>query len=141
MNILLAVDGSETSLRAAAGLASHVRWFAEPPAIHLLHVHLPVPVGLALQHVSRETLDRYYLEEGEKVLAPASELLRSAGLSTTTHIHVGHPADVIVRLAAELACELVCLGAHGRGAIATAVLGSVALKVLQLSPVPVLLFR
>jgi nucleotide-binding universal stress UspA family protein len=141
MNILLAVDGSETSLRATAGLASHVRWFAEPPTIHLLHVHLPVPVGLALQHVSCETLNRYYLEEGEKVLAPAVELLRSAGLSATTHIHVGHAAELIVRLAGELACELVCLGSHGRGAIAAAVLGSVALKVLQLSPVPVLLFR
>lgn len=141
MNILLAVDGSETSLRATAGLASHVRWFAEPPAIHLLHVHLPIPVGLALQHVSRETLDRYYLEEGEKVLAPALELLRASGLSAITHLHVGHPADVIVRLAGDLACELVCLGSHGRGSIATAVLGSVALKVLQHTPVPLLLFR
>jgi nucleotide-binding universal stress UspA family protein len=140
MNILLAIDGSEISVRATSGVASHVRWFAERPAIHVLHVHLPVPVGLALQHVSRETLDRYYLEEGEKVLAPALDLLRSEGLAVTTHIHVGQPAEVIVKLAGELACELICLGTHGRGAVATAVLGSVALKVLQFSQVPVLLF-
>jgi len=53
---------------------------------------------------------------------------------------VGQPAEVIVKLAGELACELICLGTHGRGAVATAVLGSVALKVLQFSQVPVLLF-
>lgn len=141
MKILLAVDGSEVSLRAAAGVIDYVRWFAEPPQIELLHVHLPVPVGLALEHVSRETLDRYYLEEGEAALAPALARLQAAGLVATTHIHVGHPAEVIVRLAGELGCDLICLGTHGHGAVAAAVLGSVAMRVLHLSQVPVLLFR
>lgn len=141
MNILLAVDGSEVSLRAVQGLVDHVRWFSAPPAIHLLHVHLPIPVGLALQHVSRETLDRYYREEGEAVLAPALTLLEKAGLAATPHIHVGHPAETIAGLVGELGCELVCLGTHGRGAVGHALLGSVAARVLHLSPVPVLLIK
>jgi nucleotide-binding universal stress UspA family protein len=141
MNILVAIDGSDVSLRAVRGLIDHIRWFRDKPAVHLLHVHLPVPVGLALQHVSRETVDRYYREEGEAVLAPAVALLDEAGLTATSHIHVGHPAETIVRLAAELGCELVCLGSHGRGALGHALLGSVAARVLHLAPMPVLLIK
>lgn len=141
MNILLAIDGSEVSLRAVRGLVDHLRWFRDKPSVHLLHVHLPVPVGLALEHVSRETLDRYYKEEGEAVLAPALSLLEAAALPATPHIHVGHPAETIVKLAGELGCELICMGTHGHGAVASAILGSVAHKVLQLAHVPVLLTR
>ena len=141
MKILLAVDGSEASLRAVQGLIEHVQWFRGHPEIHLLHVHAPVPVGLALKHVSPETLDKHYREEGEAVLAPALGLLQEAGLAATPHIHVGHPAEVIVHQAQQLGCGLVCMGSHGRGAVATAVLGSVAGKVLHLAHVPVMLSR
>lgn len=141
MKILLAIDGSEVSLRAVRALIDHVQWFRDRPDIHLLHVHAPIPVGLALKHVSPETLDRHYREEGEAELAPALSLLQAAGLGVTPHIHVGQPAEVIVHQARELGCNLICLGSHGRGAVATAVLGSVAAKVLHLSPVPVMLNR
>lgn len=141
MKILLAIDGSEASLRAVQGLIEHVQWFRGHPEIHLLHVHAPVPVGLALKHVSKETLDRHYRDEGEAVLAPALGLLQEAGLTATCHIHVGHPAEVIVHQAQQLGCGLICMGSHGRGAVATAVLGSVAAKVLHLAHIPVMLNR
>lgn len=141
MNILVAIDGSDVSLRAVRGLIDHIRWFRDAPTVHLLHVHLPVPVGLALQHVSRETVDRYYREEGEAVLAPALALLEGAGLAASPHIHVGHPAETVVKLAGELCCELICLGTHGRGALGEALLGSVATRVLHLSSIPVLLIK
>jgi len=141
MNILFAYDGSDVSRRALASLVDHLQWFRDQPAIHLLHVHLPVPVGLAVQHVSRDALDRYYREEGEAVLADARGQLEAAGFVVTPHIHVGHPAELIVRLAEELGCDLICLGTHGRGSLANAALGSVATKVLHLSKAPVLIAR
>lgn len=141
MNILLASDGSDVSQRAVRSLIDHVRWFREPPQVHLLHVHAPIPVGLAVQHLSQETLDRYYREEGEAALKPAADLLAAAGIATTPHIHVGNAAEIIVRLAGELGCELICLGSHGRGGIGNALLGSVASRVLHLSAIPVLIAR
>lgn len=141
MNILLAIDGSEVSQRAVQSLLDHVRWFRELPQVHVLHVHLPVPVGLAVQHVSKEALERYYREEGESIVGPARQQLGAAGIATAVHIHVGHPAEVIVRLADELGCELICLGTHGRGVVAGAMLGSIAAKVLHLAKVPVLLAK
>jgi len=141
MKILLAIDGSEVSQRALQSLLDHVQWFREAPQVHLLHVHAPVPVGLAVQHVSQEALDRYYREEGDAVLGPARQHLEAAGIAVTPHIHVGHPAQIIARLAADLGCDLICLGTHGRGAISGAMLGSVAAKVLHLAQVPVLLAK
>ena len=141
MKILLAIDGSDASQRALDSLVGHVQWFRDKPEVHLLHVHLPVPVGLAVHHVSQDALDRYYREEGETVLAEARKRLDREGLPVTQHIHVGHPAEIIVRLAEELGCELICLGTHGRGAVAGVLLGSVAGKVLHLARTPVLLAK
>jgi nucleotide-binding universal stress UspA family protein len=141
MKILLACDGSPTAAAATRRLIEHLGAFREPPELHLLFVHPPVPIALARQHVARELLDRYYREEGEAALKAAQESLDSAGLRYTSHIHVGDPAPTIVRLAGELGCGLICIGTHGRAAVADAIVGSVAHKVLHLARMPVLLAR
>lgn len=141
MKILIAVDGSDVSLAAVKSLIEHIQWFRERPELRLLHVHLPVPVGLATRHVSHDALERYYREEGEAALAAARVLLDAAQLPYTLHLHVGQPAETIVRLSRELDCALICMGSHGRGALPNAILGSVATKVLHLSAIPVLLAK
>jgi len=141
MRILLAVDGSEISLRAVRSLIDHVKWFADKPELHLLTVHAPIPVGLATQHIGHAALERYYHEEGEAMLASARQLLEAAHLPHTSHIHVGEAAAIIVKLAGELGCDLICMGSHGHGVLQNAILGSVATRVLHLARVPVLLAR
>lgn len=141
MKILVAVDGSDVSLRAVHNLIEHLQWFRGHPEIHLLHVHPPIPTELALTHVSQDTLDCYYREEGEAALASARSLLDEAGIAYKVHIHVGEPAYVIVNQAHELGCSLICMGSHGRGALANAVLGSVVAKVLHNAHTAVLLSR
>jgi hypothetical protein len=42
---------------------------------------------------------------------------------------------VIAKLAAELGCDLIVMGGHGRGGIAGLVMGSVANRVLHLASV------
>ena len=137
----MAVDGSDVSLSAVRSLLSHIQWFREPPEVHLLYVCPPVPVGLALQHLSRETLDRHYREEAGSMLEPAGDLFRTAGIEPEVHIHIGDAAKTIVALSSELNCELICMGSHGRGMIGSALLGSVASRVLHLASVSVLLAR
>lgn len=141
MKILIADDGSEHSLHAVQALIEHAKVLRERPELHLLHVHPPIPIALATHHVSRETLDRYYREEGDAALAEGAAKLDAAGLAHTPHVHVGHPAETIVRLARELDCDLICMGTHGRGPLAGALLGSVARNVLHLSTIPVLLAK
>ncbi|AXS80475.1 universal stress protein [Dechloromonas sp. HYN0024] len=141
MKILLPVDGSTCSLRAVDHLITHVSWFREVPEIHLLHVHAPIPIGRVQAHVGKETLHGYYLEEGQEHLAEAQMKLNAAGRFHTTHIHVGQPAEVITRVAGELACDLIVMGSHGRGGMAELIMGSVASRVLHLTPCPVLLVK
>lgn len=141
MKVLFASDGSETSTRSAASLVQRLEWFRETPQIHLLHVHLPIPVGLVKQHVSQELIDGYYREEGEAALLPVRRQFDAARIGYEIHIHVGQPAELIVKLARQLGCDLICMGTHGRGAMANVVLGSVATKVLHLSERPVLFPR
>ena len=75
--ILLAVDGSESAVRAARKLIETADWYKEPPTVELVAVHLPVPVvGFADVVVSREMIERYYQEEGEKMLAAVRRAAR-----------------------------------------------------------------
>ncbi|MBT9521804.1 MAG: universal stress protein [Dechloromonas sp.] len=141
MKILLPVDGSECSLRAVDHLITHVSWFRDVPEIHLLHVHAPIPIGRVQAHIGKETLHAYYLEEGQEHLTAAQQKLDAAGRFHTTHIHVGQPAEVISRVANELACDLIVMGSHGWSGIAGLVMGSVASRVLHLAPCPVLLVK
>ena len=131
MKILLPVDGSECSLRAVDQLVTHVSWFREVPEIHLLHVHAPIPIGRVQAHVGKETLHAYYLEEGQEHLVAAQKKLDAAGRFHTTHIHVGQPAEVISKMAGELACDLIVMGTHGRRGLARMTLGSDAEYVLR----------
>lgn len=141
MKILLPVDGSDCALRAVDHLIAHSEWFREVPEIHLLHVHAPIPIGRVQAHVGKETLYAYYLEESQQALSEAQKKLDAAGRFHTTHIHVGQPAEVIARVAAELGCDLVVMGTQGRGGLAGLVMGSVANRVLHLVSCPVLLVK
>jgi len=51
------------------------------------------------------------------------------------------PADGILRTAARLGVDAICMGSHGRSVLASALLGSVARGVIESSRCPVLLVR
>lgn len=139
--ILLAVDGSEVALQAVRQLLLQVALLREQPEIHVLHVHPPVPLGRVQAHVGKETLEAHYLEESLEQLAAAEAQLTAAGCLFTRHIHVGQPAEVIVRQAEVLDCSLIVIGSHGRSGLPGLLLGSVAQRVLQLSKRPVLVVK
>ena len=142
MRILLAVDGSKPSLAAARLVVEHADWYREKPEIELVTVHLPVPkIGNMRAAVSKAQVERYYQDEGEANLAAAKKLLERSGLAYTARILIGPIAETIAKHAKSARCDLVCLGSHGRTAIADAFIGSTASKLLQISDVPVLLAK
>ncbi|MCU0804348.1 MAG: universal stress protein [Burkholderiales bacterium] len=139
---LLAVDGSEPSLAVTRWLVDSCRWYKDKPSVELLTVHPPVPLAGGMDAVvSRDMLDGYYREEGEKQLAGPKKILDDAGVSCTAHIFVGSVADTIVEQAKRLGCDMIYMGTHGRGAVGNLVVGSVATKVVHLASVPVVLAR
>ncbi|MBI4754976.1 MAG: universal stress protein [Betaproteobacteria bacterium] len=141
MKILLAVDGSDHALRAAQEVARLAGALREVPGIDVLFVHPPIPVAFATAHVAPDVVDAYYREEGEQALAGACDVLSAAGLAHVRHVHVGAPAEIIAKLAGRFGADLIAMGTHGRGAVPSALMGSVAQKVLHLATVPVLLVK
>ena len=141
MKMLLAVDGSESAVRATRKLVETLAWYKETPQVLLVTVHPPVPkVGLfASVVVSQDMVERYLREEGEKALVPSKEMLDTAGIRYTPHVLVGEIAQTIVEHAQKSSCEMIYMGTRGMSAIASMVLGSVAIKVLHLARVPVVL--
>jgi nucleotide-binding universal stress UspA family protein len=141
MKILFATDGSPAALAALESLLRHESWFAARPELTLAHVHPAIPYGMATGWVGRKTVNDFYAEESAKALQPAREALDRSGIAYTVETRVGDPAREIVSLARDGKFDGIAMGTHGHTALASLMLGSVAQKVLTLSPVPVLIFK
>jgi nucleotide-binding universal stress UspA family protein len=57
------------------------------------------------------------------------------------HVKIGMPGDTIAKEAEVLGCQSIVMGSRGHGALASLVLGSVALRVIHLAHVPVTLVK
>lgn len=80
-------------------------------------------------------------EEAEKYLRRVSFQLTNDGYPTTPMIRRGSPAETILETASKQNASLIALTTHGRTGPARWVLGSVAERILQASPLPVLVAR
>ena len=142
MKILLAVDGSKSSLDAADLLVKTFGQLRSKPEVELVTVHLPVPklprMGMA---VGKQQLARYYEEEGEATLRAAKKRLDAAGIDYKASVLIGPIAETIVKRASSAGCDLICMGSRGRSALGKALVGSVATRVLQLSSLPLLIVK
>lgn len=140
--VLVAVDGSESALRAVQHLTRKRAKYADPEGlqIHLVNVQYPFSgdVGAFVDH---ETMRQYHQEEGLKQLAEARRQLDEAGVRYSFHVLVGDPAEVIAQFAREHHCDQIIMGTRGLGSVAGLLMGSVSTKVLHLADVPVLLVK
>lgn len=135
--VVVAADGSAESLRAAALVSALREWLGEVEA-HVVHAQEPVPLIDKLIPPHHDPLRRESAQEGERMAQACAGTL--AGCATVhTHVLPGDPATCIARLAGDLDADLVLMGTRGRGARAHAVFGSVAMKTVQWSAVPVVL--
>ena len=139
--ILLAVDGSGPSIRATGEVIEASRLSREPIEVELVTVHLPVPKigGMSSTVITPEMVDDYYRDEGNEALRASESLLKEAGISFRRHILVGNVAKTIVEHALSASCRTIYMGTSGMSALADVVIGSIAHKVVHLSPIPVVL--
>jgi nucleotide-binding universal stress UspA family protein len=95
-------------------------------------------------YLDTATFDR--LEEqshqwSTKRLKHLAQRASKAGARVTTTLRDGDPVTQIVRAARSTRADLIAVGTHGRGAIPKFFLGSVAERVVKMSPCPVLTIR
>jgi nucleotide-binding universal stress UspA family protein len=135
-HILVPTDFSEPASRAlefAISLASkfdskltllHASWL--PPSAYATAAGIYWPT---------DELERAAKKELETLMPKVIERCRGAqGI-----VLMGEPSLTILDVAKERSCDLIVMGTHGRRGLARVFLGSVAEKVVRLSPIPVLI--
>jgi universal stress protein A len=140
--ILVPVDYSQCSraaLKVAVTLAQSFQ-----ASLDVVHVwdrpsYVSDVVMTRSEAVSGKSLIRMIEENAQKDLA---EFLSTAGLppgaSISGRLLAGDPASALLHELKHNKCDLVVVGTHGRTGLAHVLLGSVAEKLVRLSPVPVL---
>lgn len=138
--LLVPFDGSDASSRALDYAQRLLGAYQDSAELHLLNVQPPLPGDVGM-FVGGETVRKYHQDEGAKVLASARARLDAAKTPYAWQVSVGDPGEMIARYAKEKGCDEICMGTRGLGPVAGMLLGSVATKVIHLSPVPVLLVK
>lgn len=140
LKILLAVDGSESALRAVEHVIKRVADAKDGYQVHLVNVQYPLH-GSVSTFLEAGQVKQYHHDEGMKVLASAREKLDAAGTAYQTHLFVGEPAEVVARFAKEQGCDEIVIGTRGLSGISSLLVGSVATKIIHLAEVPVVLVK
>ena len=140
LKVLLAVDGSETSLHAVAHAIKRAADAKDGCQVHLVNVQHPLH-GSVSSFVDAAQIKQYHHDEGMKVLAAAREKLDVAGTAYQSHLFVGEPAEVVARYAKEQGCDEIVIGTRGLSGISSLLVGSVAIKIIHLAEVPVVLVK
>lgn len=139
--ILVPVDGSGAALRALKQAIALAK-LTPQASIHLVHAHEePLVYGEIAVYVPREKMDALQREHSEAILAAAEAELKSAGVAYTKEVLVGPLGQTIAAHAERLGCDAIVMGRHGKSALGDLLVGSVAMRVLHASRLPVLLVR
>lgn len=140
MRIAIAVDGSPESTRAVRHAVKLAGQMKKPPRLLLLTVDPGMMPGVE-RRVGAELVRRYHEENAEYALRQGRSVLRRAKLAFEERAIIGDPAPEIVKATIKPRCDLLVMGSRGRGAVGSAFLGSIAIKVLSTSTVPVTIVR
>ncbi len=135
--LLVPLDFSDNS-RAVLEWAAHLAKAHESKVVLFHAYHLPVEF---------QQLEGAYLPpdfwanvkaEAQQSLGRYEVELRNDGLSVETVVREGYAATAIVNEATEQSVDLIVIGTHGLSGIKHMLLGSIAERVVQKAPCPVL---
>jgi nucleotide-binding universal stress UspA family protein len=140
LKVLVPVDGSSPSKRAIRHVIQLSRTY-EPIDLHLVNVQERADAPQLMRFRKSDEIMPAQLEHGASVLTPARRQLDRAGLKYETHVLIGDPAQQISSFAKAGGFDKIIMGTHGRGGITGLLMGSVAMKVLHLTSVPVTLVK
>lgn len=132
--ILIATDGSDNAQRATRQALDLARQYgAELHAIYVIETR----TGYDNAIVDPDTVRQNLREDGEEVLT-AIETEGEPDVSVVTSVREGVPHEELLSYIKDQGIDLVVLGAKGRSAFKTILLGSTTEALLRADQVPVL---
>ena len=130
--IVLGYDASE-SANAALAATIRVAPVVGAKVIVVFGFYIS-PLGGQQEGSIREALEKV----GHHAVNRAVADLEAAGIEVETRLVSGKPADVLIDVAKEVGAAAIVVGTVGENPIAGAFLGSVVLRLIQRSSIPVL---
>jgi nucleotide-binding universal stress UspA family protein len=142
-HILIATDGSDLAERAASRAIELAKLLgARVTAVTVTEPWNAVVIGEAAFGFPPADYEKGVIELATSVLARVAEMAKAAGLQcATVHVKDHFPDEGIIAAAKDSGCDVIVMGSHGRRGVARFLLGSVASRVVALSPAPVLVVR
>ncbi len=144
-HVLLPTDGSPVARKAIhAGIALAQNLGARVTAYYALNAFQPYlyTEGYVMSAALLRDLDTQAREQGAKYLAEVEKAAKAVGVACQTLMTKPETPDQgIIGAAKKQKCDVIFMASHGRGGLATLLLGSVTQKVLAHSKVPVLVYR
>lgn len=133
--LLIPLDGSELSTWALA----RAKNILEQPGVSVTLLQVVETTEERARDLAFQVEPRH--RAAHDALAALRDDLLERSIPARAEIRFGDPATEILREIAAGGHDLVAMTTHGRSGLARVMFGSVALKVLQASPAPLLLFR
>ncbi len=140
MKIIFPADGSDYTKKALAFLTTHENLCGPDDELVVINVQPPMPARVK-RILGNAAINDYHRDEAQRVLNPIERFLKRHGLNYSCRWVVGSPAAEILKVVAKEKAHMVVMGTHGHGLLGTAVMGSVAQRVVSDATVPVLLVR
>lgn len=136
-NILLAVDGSSHSMRAAEAAATLARCMNA--TLWIVVAYDPVPPYLGEPNMQHAISAR--LKDAEEVLEKTLDNLGVFPGELHTEVLEGPAAEAVLGVAEARKNDLIVMGSRGVGTLRGLLLGSQSQKVLQHASCPVMIVR
>jgi len=133
-HVLVPLDGSPL---AETALDYAIQITAKNGTLHLLAAVADVENFFIPTAGNVKRIDEQ-LQQARKYLTDiAGRIKKANGIDTAIEARVGDPAATIVEVAQRLNVDAIAMSTHGRSGMSKVIFGSVAQKVLQLTPCPV----
>lgn len=140
LKILAPLDGSNNARRVVDYLVRTAASLKELEVV-LINVREPIEGPEVSRFWSSQQIEEFQQREGTLLLQPASDRLQAAGIRHSAQVLVGEIAQTIVKQADQQGCDVIVMGHRGTSAITELLMGSVAIKVLHLTRLPVTLVK
>ncbi|MHC1625806.1 MAG: universal stress protein [Methanoculleaceae archaeon] len=138
-NILVAVDGSDSSMAAFRKAVGEARvWNAALKTIYVIETGLftSIPPDNTI-----EMLYTFLQQEGQEIIERCNKIAVEEGVAHSGFIRQGHAGSEILNLAREEGADLIVVGSHGKSEVDRLLLGSVSEHVVRHSPITTMVVR
>jgi len=131
--ILLPVDFSDKTSQLLAHARTQAKAFGS--TLYIVHAVLPNEDS---SYKDKKEMGQEFAEESAN-LNQLAQQAREVGIETHALLLEGIAPAVIVEESKRLKADLIVMGSHGRGTLASVLMGDVSQEVIRYSPCPVFL--